>query len=681
MKKMIQVYILLISMISLSAYGDITSSNIKKFGVCTTQNDSMQMMVFAGIYSTKLQHILLKEKKNHEFSTINELLPKINKNSTKFKNYNEEMTAVGRIINAKKYQEACDTYIAISKKYGGDIEEDSKTTVRIENFSNKPISQGDGCSVLEANMAIILFTQEADKKGKLKNAKVAEFLNNSALIALQNPNQVCKELKLISSHVSTSYKSLMQKTKETLRKGQERIQKTTKIHEKNEKNNKICSRNDAIALNYKQVDFSEEFYKLEKLWQNKYTETRNARLKNSKLIKILHERREKVDKESSAFRDMFKKDVEEYIDENYDLACENYKILETKYKKNLLNLQKDYDTFDAKKELNVHTKKNDSNHNTDDDALASKKYNYLVNIVNIFTPKIRNTFQLYAAECGVNTKQRTRPKVDAAMAMFAKGSKDYDQKKAMYDKAYGYHLVIYYDGSYKDNALKQLDDALSIDKINYANKNIKAYKESILEFMKLYDEAFTYYDMQDYTEDHFKKANTMHAPLITAYEKVIKGDTAFRNVIDEIASKQILKRINHYKENNQMMFYYVEKSLYLSKKFLKEANQNDYTKLDSTKFKQLNKELRSHYSEFKAFKAKNETIFKDNGNYTYYLKIFREYVASSKRFYIRVKEKKPYDFGEKMLLNSSGRNNIEGSIYQLTSKYNRLVNHYNSLNI
>jgi len=704
MSKMIKIYMLMVSVISISAYSSNTSNKTKKFGECTTQNDSMQMMIAAEVYTSKLSYSLQEKAKIHteamakynqkrlknskEFDKIQESLMKSNEISIKINNYTEEMGAVGRIINAKKYQEACDAYIAISKKYGGDIEKDSKTTITMKDLSKNLISKGNGCNAVETNVAIVLFTKKLSQNGKLNNPEVKEFLHNSALASLQKSNKICEKLKIVSSHVGISYDSLMKETKDMLRKSQKRVQKSKKIVEKNAQNNKICLINDAIALTYKKQDFSEKFQELEELWSDRYKEARHAKLKNNKLIKILAKKRKDPKEERHFFVNTFKKEVKIHIsDGKYDLACENYKKLEDEYKKILLNLKKDYNTFNMKKESNTHVSAKDIN-NTDDAILATRKYNDIVNIINVFTPKIRNTFQTYARECGVDKKQRTRPKVDAAMATFSNGSKnlskkekkEYDQRRAMYDKSYGYHLVVYYGGSYKDRALEALDDALSIDSIKYANKAIKSYKEAILEFMKLYNEAFTYYDMQDYTEDNFKKAVTMHAPLIGAYEKVIEGDIAFREIIEEIENRQMLKRINKYKEENQMMFYYVEKSLYLSKIFLKEANKDDYMKLDSSKIKQLHKELRAHYSEFSTFKTNNETTFKDNNKYSYYLKIFREYVASSKKFYIRVKEKKPYGFGEKMLLNTLGRNNIEGSIYQLLTKYNKLIKNYNNIN-
>jgi len=87
-------------------------------------------------------------------------------------------------------------------------------------------------------------------------------------------------------------------------------------------------------------------------------------------------------------------------------------------------------------------------------------------------------------------------------------------------------------------------------------------------------------------------------------------------------------------------------------------------------------------------KKDNETIFKDNSNYTSYLGEFRDYVSSSKDFYIRVKTKIAYPNGEGEMLKhvpeqarASIEANIKGSVQNLSKAYNKLVDEYNGLNM
>jgi len=313
--------------------------------------------------------------------------------------------------------------------------------------------------------------------------------------------------------------------------------------------------------------------------------------------------------------------------------------------------------------------------NNNFDALSAKKYNFLVHVVNMFTPKIRSSFNTYANACGADENKRQK-----TMYVNVGGMK--------VAKPNQYSVNVYYDGSYKDDAFHALNEALQLNKFMYANESIKNYLSAAKKFTKLFTEAAEYYEMKDYTDDNFKKADTMHVPLVNAYTNLIKSDIDIRAIIEKISDEQSLKRIEAYKANDRMMFYFVEKSQLLSKRFLSYAHTNHFLKLDVKKIRTLHDTLRSHYKEFKTYKAKNEIIFKDNGSYKSYLGYFGDYVRSSKDFYIRAKSKKAYPNGEETILKhlpaqarASVEGSIQGSIHMLLKSYNALVSAYNGLNM
>ena len=118
------------------------------------------------------------------------------------------------------------------------------------------------------------------------------------------------------------------------------------------------------------------------------------------------------------------------------------------------------------------------------------------------------------------------------------------------------------------------------------------------------------------------------------------------------------------------------------------ARHKHFLKLDEKKTRALHDKLRVHYIAFKAYKQNNETVFKDNRSYTNYLGELRDYVSSSKDFYIRVKTKIAYPNGEGEMLKHVPpqaraliEGNIKGSVQNLLKAYNNLVGEYNGLNM
>lgn len=316
------------------------------------------------------------------------------------------------------------------------------------------------------------------------------------------------------------------------------------------------------------------------------------------------------------------------------------------------------------------------------DNLAMNKYNYFVHMINNITPNMNRTFNIYTRECGTDKAKRVRARVEAALKMSG------GQNRKAYEDSYGFHLGQPYSQEDKEEILAVFDKALKIERFAYADTILKDFKSSVSKFMDVYSEDAEYFSMKDFTEDNFKKGNELHAPIITAYENIMKSDRALRKVIDEISDKQALARIAKFKKDNKMLPYHIEKSQYLSKKFFEYANhKEDYMTLDAKEVRKKYDGLRAEYDAFKKYKQTNSDIFKNNRGYDYYLNKYKEYVSSSKDFYLKVKSKKEFGEGEEEFLKNipaiarqSMAVNREGSLRKLLQDYNNLVNQYNSLN-
>jgi len=664
---------------------------------CSTNTDATNMMIRSQQISSQLQKEYLKKKSiydkadeayrkqslknSDELKRVNLLAEEMTNASNIWSQYVKETIEVGRIINKKDYQEACDQYISIAKEYGFNLLDSSIKSLTVKDFSMSTEIKNDECTAVQSNIMAVLFTTEVAQQNKSNTKIFQDFSAQSTGLSTQDPIKLCKQIKKTAGALSISYDELVEKTKKTIEKANNRVSKQAKTQKENEKNNKTCSYNDAVALYYKEEDYiKNKLHKLSDAKTLQYRAARNAPLQNSKLIKTLLRQRKDIYKVTHNFSHDVEDNIKPYVTNGkYDLACNNYKKIEDKYNKILQDLvetqKKELTTFQSASANPSNTQASPNNKNNTFDAQSQQKYNDLVDVINNFTPKVDHSFKTYVQSCGSDETKRQK-EIYSTVA----GTK---MKLPNY-----YAVHAYYKGYYKKNALEHLNDALSISRLDYANDAIKHYKESLLTFTKLFTEASEYYEMKDYTDDNFKKGDQMHVPLVAAYRDIIKADNELREIIEKISDEQTLAEIQAYKANNNMMFYYVEKSKYLAKKYISYASSvEDSMTLDPTVLKKYYDAQRATYDEFKTYKQNNEQLFTDNSKYTYYLGQIRDYLSISKEFYIHVKNKKSFsssdeeDFFKNLppQARAAIMQNKEGSIQKLINSYNALIKEYNNL--
>jgi len=350
----------------------------KKFGQCTTEQDAMNMMIASQAYGNTLQRAYFAEKKvydkayntysarklqsSEEQEKLSKLQSNMAKASQKRVNYFNKTIPASRMINAKKYQEACDTYIEIANQYNFDIEAASKNTVTMAQLGKDAGKAGGKCGIDDAAVTLMFFIEDARKSGKINDKRVKELLNSASLDSIQNPSRVCNKIEKLAEQMDYSYSNLTKRVKQHLAKNKAKLEQEKKIIAINEKENKNCSLNDAIELSYKSEDYLNKYRKMGKQWFSRYKKAENARLKNSALIKRLSEKRKEVDKLTLLFIDDFKAEVKPHIsDGKYDLACSNYAKVTAKHDKVLAKLTKEYNNFGLTTNDNAKTAKtNDS---------------------------------------------------------------------------------------------------------------------------------------------------------------------------------------------------------------------------------------------------------------------------------------------------------------------------------
>ncbi len=154
MKKTVFIILIVGSILGLSGCGN----DEKEFGVCTTEQDAMNMMIASQVHSSKLQKDTFattkvyqnaydinkrrKLKSSEEDKKVEVLRQKMNEASSLWAQYTEDISPITRDINAKEYQKACDLYIETAKKYDFDLKSASKTTITMDELGDNDVKKG-----------------------------------------------------------------------------------------------------------------------------------------------------------------------------------------------------------------------------------------------------------------------------------------------------------------------------------------------------------------------------------------------------------------------------------------------------------------------------------------------------------------------------------------------------------
>jgi len=228
------------------------------------------------------------------------------------------------------------------------------------------------------------------------------------------------------------------------------------------------------------------------------------------------------------------------------------------------------------------------------------------------------------------------------------------------------------------NKLDNLDLALSNNEYEALNPRIENYQITAKKLSNLNNTMYSYYEMQDYESDDFKKGKESHQYLLLAYNNFFDADYSLRNAVDSIQSINELIFIQKLKEEGKTLDYYVEMTLNSSKRMLTVAQSGDYNDLKAEDLKDINIEVRTWYDSLKVFKQNYPEEFGKNINMTWYLSALENYTKESNELFLRIKKHKSFSTGEKMNLQSSGSGwMVSGSVPALLQKYNKLVDSYN----
>lgn len=235
-----------------------------------------------------------------------------------------------------------------------------------------------------------------------------------------------------------------------------------------------------------------------------------------------------------------------------------------------------------------------------------------------------------------------------------------------------YGLYTIYDTS---DCRKNVEQAATMaPKNEELEKAGAAYAAAVGALEPMLKEADDYYRQEDYKDDKMARGKAMHPKLMSAWAAFAAADTGLRAVAQRLNDQSQLEELAEVetREGRKARFHIMDTML--KAKTLNRVEGGDPAKMDLAKVQDA---LGAYEASVKALESYASD--KDDKIGSFYVDAAKTYLATAKALMRRVRDKKPYSSGERMMLSQQGAGwMIEGSPPRLMRDYNELVNRYNS---
>jgi hypothetical protein len=216
----------------------------------------------------------------------------------------------------------------------------------------------------------------------------------------------------------------------------------------------------------------------------------------------------------------------------------------------------------------------------------------------------------------------------------------------------------------KAAAMEPKDEALE--------KSGTAYIAAVKALDLVLKEADNYYAAGDYKDDHMAKGKTLHPKLMAAWQAFDKTDAALRKEV-EIRNDQVqLEELAEVEKKEGKQAHYYVLNLMIKAKAVVRTELGD-EKPDLSKITEVLSAYEAAIQDIDQYDSANPkqigSLFKSNA---------KKFLKSGKEYMRRIRDKKPYTSGEKMMLSQQGAGwMVEGSPASVNRDYNDLVDSFN----
>jgi hypothetical protein len=226
------------------------------------------------------------------------------------------------------------------------------------------------------------------------------------------------------------------------------------------------------------------------------------------------------------------------------------------------------------------------------------------------------------------------------------------------------------------------DCATAITEANSIEPRVEAieraaddYSKALRSAIEKVNEVYSYYDQEDYKDDHFQKAKESHAGLIKAFREFETADKTFGSGLDELESKVSQDRLDQIRDDPSKNFEYTTIDFEMkSKKVVSYAQHTKYADMTADDLQKLVEDLEPALNAMKNA-GKGKTFAST------YFNSADELLKDTKALMRRIKEHAPFNQIEKQELGTSAGWMIDGSPDQVIYTYNQMIGFKSLLNI
>jgi len=196
-----------------------------------------------------------------------------------------------------------------------------------------------------------------------------------------------------------------------------------------------------------------------------------------------------------------------------------------------------------------------------------------------------------------------------------------------------------------------------------------AYAATVSALEPLLQEAYDYYNQEDYKDDKMAKGRALHPRLIAAWDAFASADKALRSNVETINDRRSAERLAAIeKQEGRKARYHVEALMIQAKRL---ARALDAEKPDLVA-------ITPALNEYEATVKALETLPADDAKLgSFFIGNAKTFLTSAKQLMRRIRDKVPFSQGDRMMINAGGGEMIEGTPQRLMRDYNSLIEAYN----
>ena len=198
-----------------------------------------------------------------------------------------------------------------------------------------------------------------------------------------------------------------------------------------------------------------------------------------------------------------------------------------------------------------------------------------------------------------------------------------------------------------------------------------AYADAVSRLEPLLKEADDYYTQENYKDDRMAKGKALHPKLVAAWDAFEAADKKLRAGVEAINDKRARERLAEIEsKEGRKVRYHVEALMIQAKRVLRTENA------DKPDIAAVTRALGDYEA---AVKAMEEASGKDGDVKvgSIFVSAAKSYLTTAKQLMRRIRDRKPYSAGDRMMLRGGGGWMVEGSPPRLLRDYNQLVQGYN----